>query len=52
MLDGTEYTVRGYGWVTQPSGAPASLSLSSNDGEVAAWTRGLLQATVPCWTAG
>lgn len=52
MLHGTEYTVRGYDWVTQPSGAPATLSLSSNDGEVATWVRGLLQATVPCWKAG
>lgn len=51
MLHGTEYAVRGYGWVTQPSGAPATLSLSSNDGEVASWARGLLQATVPCWKA-
>lgn len=51
-LHGTEYSVRGFGWVTQPSGAPASLSLSSNDGEIAAWARGLLQATVPCWKAG
>jgi hypothetical protein len=51
MLDGIEYSVRGYGWVTQPSGAPATLSLSSNDGEVATWTRGLLQATESCWKA-
>ncbi|MBB5727925.1 hypothetical protein [Sphingomonas prati] len=49
MLHGTDYTVRGYGWVKQPSGAPATLSLSSNDGEVATWARGIFQATVPCW---
>ena len=52
MSHGTDYAVRGYSWVTQPSGAPATLSLSSNDGEVATWARGILQATVPCWKAG
>ncbi len=45
---GIHYEVRGR-LVRQPSGAWATLSLSSNEGEVAEWSRGFLNAAAACW---
>jgi hypothetical protein len=50
MMDGVGYTVQTYSPALQPSGYTASVKLSSNAGEVAAWAKTTLGSMATCWT--